>query len=106
MDHVRFGKRDDLQRCRQVGAVIGWLEVKGDKRDSEALTVHVDGFTGNDSRVRNNVQVARFSAKFRIPLRATADYVFATDAEIGLIVNQGVIGRSTPPGTRYGIGEF
>jgi hypothetical protein len=30
----------------------------------------------------------------------------ATNTEIGLIVDQDILGGSTPPGTRYRIGEF
>jgi hypothetical protein len=45
-------------------------------------------------------------AKFWFTLRAAAEHVFATDSEIGLIVDQDILGRSPPQSTRYWIGDF
>ena len=106
MNHVWSGKRDYLYCNCQIRAVFSRLEIEGRKSNGEAQTVDFDGFTGNDPRVRNNVQVAGFSTKFWIPLGAAAEYVFATDTEIGLLVNQGIVGRSTPPSACDWICEF
>ena len=65
-----------------------------------------DCFAGNDPRIGNNVEVAGFSAKFRIPFGATTEHIFAADSKIGLIVDERINGGSAPEGTRDGIGEF
>src|ERR1700736_6179435 len=106
MNHARSDKRDHLHRHCQVGGVFSRLEIERCERNRQALTIHVEGFAGYDMRVRNNEGVAGFSAKFWIALGAAAKHVFATDTEIGLIVDQDILGRRAPPSARYWIGEF
>jgi hypothetical protein len=106
MNHARSGKRDHLHRNFQISGVFSRLEIESRERNSKALTVHVEGFAGNDTRVRNNEEVAGFSVKFWIALGAAAEHVFAADTKIGIILDQDILRRSAPPGTRPWIGEF
>ena len=58
------------------------------------------------ARVGKNVEVVSFSPKSQVPFRTTTEHIFSAGLEISLIIDELIIGRRTPAGTRYGIGEF
>ena len=51
MNDVSPDKRDHLYRNCQIRSICSWLEIERRERDSEPLTVHVECFAGNDTRI-------------------------------------------------------
>ena len=64
LNHARSDKRDDFNGNFHAGGMFSRLEIESGERNSESLTVHVDGFAGNDTGIGDNQEVPRFSAKF------------------------------------------